>query len=56
MAIGFIAVAILKLFKTSVTDLTTAIIAIAVIILAYVFKINPIFIVAGGVILALLIK
>lgn len=56
MAIGFIAVAILKLFRTSVTDLTTAIIAIAVIILAYVFKINPIFIVAGGIILALLIK
>ena len=56
MAIGFITVAILKLFKTSVTDLTTAIIAIAVIILAYVFKINPIFIVVGGVILALLIK
>ncbi|MFA4888730.1 MAG: chromate transporter [Candidatus Omnitrophota bacterium] len=56
MAIGFITVAILKLFKTSVTDLTTAIIAIAVIILAYVFKINPIFIVAGGIILALLIK
>lgn len=56
MAIGFITVAILKLFKTSVADLTTAIIAIAVIILAYVFKINPIFIVAGGIILALLIK
>lgn len=56
MAIGFITVAILKLFRTSVTDLTTAIIAIAVIILAYVFRINPIFIVAGGIILALLIK
>lgn len=56
MAIGFITVAILKLFKTSVTDLTTALIAIAVIILAYVLKINPIFIVAGGIILALLIK
>jgi len=56
MAIGFIAVAILKLFKTSVADLTTAIIAIAVIILAYVFKVNPIFIVTGGIILVPLIK
>ena len=56
MAIGFITVAILNLFKTSVTDLTTALIAIAVIILAYLLKINPIFIVVGGVILALLIK
>ncbi len=56
IAIGFITVAILNLFKTSVTDLTTAIIAIAVIILAYVFKVNPIFIVVGGIILALLIK
>jgi chromate transporter len=56
MAIGFITVAILNLFKTSVTDLTTAIIAIAVIVLAYVFKINPIFIVTGGIVLALLIK
>ena len=56
MAIGFITVAILNLFKTSVTDLTTAIIAMAVIILAYVFKINPIFIVTGGIVLALIIK
>lgn len=55
MAIGFITVAILKLFKTSVTDLTTAVIVIAVIVLAYVFKINPIFIVLGGIALALLI-
>jgi len=47
---------ILNLFKTSVTDLTTAIIAMAVIILAYVFKINPIFIVTGGIVLALIIK
>src|SRR3989338_6052814 len=56
MAIGFITVAILNLFKTSVTDWTTAIIAIAVIVLTYVFKINPIFIVTGGIVLALLIK
>ena len=56
MAIGFITVAILNLFKTSVTDLTTAIIAMAVIILAYVFKINPILIVTGGIVLALIIK
>ena len=56
MAIGFIVVAVLNLFKTSITDLTTAIIAIVVILLAYVFKVNPIFIVLGGIILALLIK
>lgn len=56
MAVGFITVAILNLFKTSVTDWTTGIIAAAVVILAYALKINPIFIVAGGVALALLIK
>jgi chromate transporter len=56
MAIGFITVAILNLFKTSVTNLATGIIAIAVIVLAYVFKINPIFIILGGIALALLIK
>jgi chromate transporter len=55
MAIGFITVAILNLFKTSVTDLTTWVIAIAVIVLAYVFKVNPIFIVLGGIALAVLI-
>jgi chromate transporter len=56
MAIGFITVAILNLFKTSVTDLITVLIVIAVIILTYFFKINPIFIVGGGIILAFLIK
>jgi chromate transporter len=56
MAIGFIIVAVLNLFKASITDLTTAIIAIVVILLAYLFKVNPIFIVTGGIILALLIK
>lgn len=56
MAIGFITVAILKLFKTSITDLKSCFIAIAVILLTYVFKINPIFTVIGGILLSLLIK
>ncbi len=56
MAIGFIAVAIIKLFKTSITDLKTAFIAIAVILLTAVFKVNPIFTVTGGIILGLLVK
>lgn len=56
MAIGLIVVAVLNLFKTSITDLTTALIAVAVIALVYVFKINPIFIVMAGIVLALLIK
>lgn len=56
MAIGFITVAILKLFKTSITDLTSALVAVTVIIVTYVFKVNPIFTVIAGLILALFIK
>lgn len=56
MAIGFITVAILKLFKTSITDLKTVFVAIAVILLTYVFKVNPIFTVTGGIVFALLVK
>ncbi|PIV39819.1 MAG: chromate transporter [Candidatus Omnitrophica bacterium CG_4_10_14_0_8_um_filter_43_18] len=56
MAIGFITVAILKLFKTSITDLQTALIAIIVIVLTVVFKVNPIFTVVGGIVLGLLVK
>lgn len=56
MAIGFITVAILKLFKTSIPDLKSCLIAIAVILLTYVFKINPIFTVIGGIALGLIIK
>ncbi|MFZ5800990.1 MAG: chromate transporter [Candidatus Omnitrophota bacterium] len=56
MAIGFITVAILKLFKTSITDLQTAIVAIVVILLTAVFKVNPIFTVIGGIILGFLVK
>jgi hypothetical protein len=56
MAIGFITVAILKLFKTSITDLQTASIAIIVILLTMVFKVNPIFTVIGGIILGFLVK
>ena len=56
MAIGFITVAILKLFKTSITDFQTASIAIIVILLTVVFKVNPIFTVIGGIILGFLVK
>lgn len=56
MAIGFITVIILKLFKTSITDLKTAFIAIAVILLTVVFKVNPIFTVIGGIILGIFVK
>ncbi len=56
MAIGFITVAIIKLFRTSITDLKTAFVAIAVILLAYIFKINPIIIVIGGIVFALAVK
>ena len=56
MAIGFIVVAILKLFKTSITDLQTALIAVIVILLTAVFKVNPIFTVIGGIVLGFLVK
>jgi len=56
MAIGFITVAILKLFKTSIMDWQTALVAIIVILLTTVFKINPIWTVIGGVILGLFVK
>jgi len=56
MAIGFIAVAILKLFKTSIVDWQTALVAIVVILLTAVFKINPIWIVLGGISLGLFIR
>lgn len=53
MAIGFITVAILKLLRTSVTDLKSAIVAILVIIITYVFKVNPIYTVIGGILFAM---
>ena len=56
MAIGFITVAILKLFKTSITDFKSAFVAIAVIVLTYVFKVNPIITVTGGIVFGLLVK
>lgn len=56
MAIGFITVAILKLFRTSITDLQTALIAVAVILLTVVFKINPIFTVIAGIVLGFFVK
>jgi chromate transporter len=56
MAIGFIAVAILKIMRVSIPDIKSAIIAIGVIILTYSFNINPIFIVIAGLLLGLLYK
>jgi len=56
MAIGFITVAILKLFKTSITDFQTAAIAIIVILLTVGLKVNPIFTVIGGIILGFFVK
>ncbi|MBC8436469.1 MAG: chromate transporter [Candidatus Omnitrophica bacterium] len=53
MAIGFITVAILKLLRTSITDLKSAIVAILVIIITYVFKVNPIYTVIGGILFAM---
>lgn len=53
MAIGFITVAILKLLRTSVTDLKSAIVAVLVIIITYVFKVNPVYTVMGGILFAM---
>ena len=53
MAIGFITVAILKLLRTSITDLKSAMVAILVIIITYVFKVNPIYTVIGGILFAM---
>jgi len=56
MAIGFITVAIMKLFKTSITDLRSAVIAIDVILLTYGFKVNPIYTVLGGIVLGVVMR
>ena len=56
MAIGFITVAIMKLFKTSITDLRSAVIAIGVILLTYGFKVNPIYTVLGGIVLGVVMR
>ena len=54
IAIALIIVAILKLFRTSIPDLKSGAIAVFVILLAYVFKVNPIFIVLAGLVFWLL--
>ncbi len=56
MAIGFIMVAVLKLMRVSVPDIKSAAIAIGVIILTYVFNINPIFTVIAGISIGFLSK
>ncbi len=55
MAIGFITVAIMKLFKTSITDLKSALVAIAVIAATYVLGVNPIFTVLAGIVIGLVL-
>jgi len=56
IAIGFITVAIINLFKNSITNFKTLLIAIGVIILVQIFKVSPILILIGGIILAILLK
>lgn len=56
MAIGFITVAIMKLFRVSIPDIISALVAAAVIAATYIFKVNPIFTVIAGLIFGLLLK
>ena len=56
MAIGFIAVAIIRLCRTSITDARSLFTAIAVVVITYVFKVNPIYTIIGGVLLGFIIK
>ncbi len=53
MAVGFIAVAIIKLSQRSITDVKSGLIAVAVVVITYVFKVNPIYTIIGGVLLGL---
>ncbi len=54
IAIGLIIVAMLNLFRTSITDFKSAGILVFVVFLTYVLKINPIYTVLGGVVLAVI--
>lgn len=56
IAVGFIVVAILKIFKTAIPDLRSAVIAVIVIILTYIVNVNPIYIVLAGIAFGLFIK
>jgi chromate transporter len=56
IAIGFIAVALIRLSRQSITDLKTAVIAVAAVVVTAVFKINPIYTIAAGILLALFMK
>ena len=56
MAIGFIIVAILKLFNTAITDFRSALIALSVIAATYIFNVNPIIIALIGIVFGLIIK
>ncbi|MBM3245106.1 MAG: chromate transporter [Candidatus Omnitrophica bacterium] len=56
MAIGFIIVALIRLFRTSITDIKTVLIAIIVIVVTYIFKVNPVITVIAGLALGLFLK
>ena len=56
MAIGFIAVAIIKLSHKSITDIKSLAIAVTVIVITYIFKVNPIYTIIGGILLGLAVK
>ncbi|NCU32195.1 MAG: chromate transporter [Candidatus Moranbacteria bacterium] len=51
MAVGFIAVALIRLSQRSIIDLKGVLIVASVIILTSVFKVNPIYTIVGGVLL-----
>lgn len=56
IAIGFIAVAIIRLSRQSITDIKSAAILVAAIVVTYVFKVNPIYTILVGVLFALFIR
>ncbi|MGE4357121.1 MAG: chromate transporter [Candidatus Omnitrophota bacterium] len=56
IAIGLIISAIINIFRISVVNFKTVLITIVAIILVQIFRVNPIFIVMGGLLLALFFK
>lgn len=55
-AVGLIIVAVLNLFRASVTDLLTGLIAVSVVVLVFVFRVSPIVIVIAAFSLAFILK
>ena len=56
MAVGFITVAIIKLSRQAITDLKSVLIAVAVIVATCFFKVNPVYTIACGILLGLIIR